>query len=254
MHLAIILKKEDRGEADELVVFLSRDLGWLRGVAKNSRKSRVRFGGHLEPLSVVELTLKPRRRDDMIWIEGSHVVDGFLNIRADIHKVAAASYFLELASMFMGEAAPDADLFDFLCHFLQTLNGSDPQPLLLLFEEIRLLGFLGVQPVFGPCAACGQKIDPGQPVAFVSAQGGVCHIHCVCADIAYTTLSPETVVVIQRALSLSPQAAGRLRLSNNGMDELRRALSSFVRFMSGHEIRSLKFLERIAGRPLKKQD
>ena len=37
---SIILKKYDFGEADELVVFLSRELGWLRGVAKNAKKSR----------------------------------------------------------------------------------------------------------------------------------------------------------------------------------------------------------------------
>jgi DNA repair protein RecO (recombination protein O) len=246
VHLAIILKKEDRGEADELVVLLSRELGWLRGVAKNSRRSRIRFGGHLEPLSVVEFSLRPRQRDDLVWVEDSQVVEGFLGIRTDIRRVAAAAYFLELSSLFMGEASPDTNLFDFLRRFLRTLDSAQPQQLLLLFEEIRLLALLGLQPSFGPCAACGEKLDPGTAVAFEPTQGGACHAHCVGAGLQHTTLSPETVAIIQRGLTLDTQTAARLRLSRKGLDEIRRALSSFVRFMRGHEISSLTFMEGMA--------
>ena len=89
---SIILKKYDFGEADELVVFLSRELGWLRGVAKNAKKSRIRFGGHLEPLSLVDFTLRPRKKDDLVWIDESQVIHGFLLIRSDIAKVARAQY------------------------------------------------------------------------------------------------------------------------------------------------------------------
>ncbi len=244
--MAIILRKEDRGEADELVVFMSRELGWLRGVAKNSRKSRVRFGGHLETFSAVELSLRPRRRDDLVWIEDSQVVEGFLGIRSEIGKVAAASYFLELSSLFMGEGSPDPSLFDFLHRFLRDLDAADPQPLVLLFDEIRLLGMLGLQPSFGPCAACGDRFEPGRQVGFVPAHGGACHLHCVGHGMGYTHLSPETVTIVQRGLVLDVPAASRLRLSRKGLDELRRGLSAFVRFMRGREVRSLAFLESLA--------
>jgi len=93
----MILKKQDRGEADELVIFLSRELGWLRGVAKNAKKSRVRFGGHLEPFSLVDLTIRSRQKDTMVWIDESQALHGFLGIRSDIKKVAQAAYFFELS-------------------------------------------------------------------------------------------------------------------------------------------------------------
>ncbi|MEW6350925.1 MAG: DNA repair protein RecO [Thermodesulfobacteriota bacterium] len=246
MHLAIILRKEDRGEADELVVFMSRDLGWLRGVAKNSRRSRVRFGGHLETFSAVELSLRPRRRDDLVWIEDSQVVEGFLGIRKEIGKVAAASYFLELASLFMGEGSPEPPLFDFLHHFLRELDATEPQPLVLLFDEIRLLGMLGLQPSFGHCAACGGNFEAGSQAAFVPAHGGACHMHCVGPGMGSTPLSPQTVAIVQRGLQLDAPAASRLRLSRKGLDELRRALSAFVRFMRGREVKSLAFIESLA--------
>ena len=51
---ALILRSYQLGEADRIVVFLTRDRGKKRGVAKNARQSRRRFGGALEPLTCGE--------------------------------------------------------------------------------------------------------------------------------------------------------------------------------------------------------
>ena len=49
---ALILRTYKLGESDRIVVFLTRDRGKKRGVAKNARQSRRRFGGALEPHDV----------------------------------------------------------------------------------------------------------------------------------------------------------------------------------------------------------
>src|SRR5258708_39574338 len=49
---ALILRTYKLGESDRIVVFLTRDRGKKRGVAKNARQSRRRFGGGLEPMTV----------------------------------------------------------------------------------------------------------------------------------------------------------------------------------------------------------
>src|SRR3974377_2076186 len=48
---ALILRTYKLGESDRIVVFLTRDRGKKRGVARNARQSRRRFGGALEPLT-----------------------------------------------------------------------------------------------------------------------------------------------------------------------------------------------------------
>ncbi|MBI5251383.1 MAG: DNA repair protein RecO, partial [Desulfomonile tiedjei] len=179
MVSSLILKKQDRGEADELVVFLSRELGWLRGIAKNAKKSRVRFGGHLETFSLVDLTLRPRKKDDLVWIDESQVIHGHIGIRSDIAKVTRAAYFLELASVFLPEDSPDADLFDFLHDFLDSLESGNPSSLCLLLDEIRLLGLLGYSPRFDVCTGCGKPLEPGQEGVFSPPLGGVCHRLCI---------------------------------------------------------------------------
>ena len=49
---ALILRTYKLGEADRIVVFLTRDRGKKRGVAKNAARSRRRFGGAPEPVTV----------------------------------------------------------------------------------------------------------------------------------------------------------------------------------------------------------
>jgi DNA repair protein RecO (recombination protein O) len=241
---SIILKKQDRGEADELVFFLSRDVGWLRGVAKNAKKSRVRFGGHLEPFSLVDLTLRPRKKDDLVWIDESQVIHGRLAIRADIAKVARAAYFMELASVFLPEDSPDPALFDFLHDFLEMLESTNPTALSLLFDEIRLLGLLGYSPRFDVCTGCGKPFESGREGIFSPGLGGVCHRACLPAGESQDlVISPGTLAVVRRGLELGGEAARRLRLNRQGLEEIRRALSAFVKYLRGGEISSLRFLE-----------
>ena len=48
---ALILRTYKLNDADRIVVFLTRDRGKKRGVAKGARRLRSRFRGALEPLT-----------------------------------------------------------------------------------------------------------------------------------------------------------------------------------------------------------
>jgi DNA repair protein RecO (recombination protein O) len=243
---SMILKKQDRGEADELVIFLSRELGWLRGVAKNAKKSRVRFGGHLEPFSLVDLTIRSRQKDTMVWIDEAQALHGFLGIRSDIQKVAQAAYFFELTYGLLPENQPDKDLFEFLAIFLYELETTHFKPVRYLLEEIRLLGKLGYAPRFDTCPNCGEKISVGQSAFFSLSLGGACHRECLAAtDPTDLVFSPSTIALVRRGLEMPRQAANRLSLNRSGRNELRRTISAFVKHLLGKQLNSLAFLEKM---------
>jgi DNA repair protein RecO (recombination protein O) len=244
---SIILKKQDLGEADELVVFLSRDLGWLSGVAKNAKRSRVRFGGHLEQLALVDLVLRSRKRDSLVWIDDAQVTRGFLGIRANIARVARAMYFLELTGAFLPEGLPDTEIFDFLVEFLAALEDSDPRSVRFVLDEIRLLGLLGYAPRFDVCPSCGLVLDRGQEAVFSPSKGGACHRSCLDPEEDTTLLlSPDTLAVVRRGLEMEHRKAERLKLGKKSREEIRKALSAFVRYLRGADISSLAFLEGMA--------
>lgn len=245
---SIILKKQDWSEADELVVFFSRDLGWLRGIAKNSKRSRVRFGGHLEPLSVVDLALRQRKKDGLVWIDEAQVQRGFLGIRSEISRVALALYFLELASIFLPEDQSDPLVFDFVLGFLERLEEGQETAILSILDELRVLGLLGYAPRFDLCPACGKALTAGEEAVFSPTLGGACHLHCLAAgEDRSLLLSPATLAVVRRGLQVEMSVARRLRLHRNGIEEARRTLSAFVRHLRGEDVKSLSFLEKLTG-------
>src|SRR6188472_4136349 len=65
---ALILRTYRLGESDRIVVFLTRDRGKRRGVAKNARRSRRRFGGALEPMTVGRVEYLERERRDLVFL------------------------------------------------------------------------------------------------------------------------------------------------------------------------------------------
>mgnify|MGYP003579399158 CR=1 FL=1 len=66
---ALILRTYKLGEADSIVVFLTRDRGKKRGVAKNARQSRRRFGGGLEPMTCGRVGYHERERRDLVLLD-----------------------------------------------------------------------------------------------------------------------------------------------------------------------------------------
>jgi DNA repair protein RecO (recombination protein O) len=242
---SIILGKKERGEADELVVFFSRELGWLRGIAKNARKSRIRFAGRLEPLSIVELNLRTRKKDDLVWIDDSEMIRAYSNIRSDPVRVAWSTYFLEICYLLLAEAHPEPHIFDLTHEFLEKLDQSLPPVFIMLLHEIRLLAVVGYGPRFDSCPVCGLPFKPSDRAVFSPLFGGACHLSCVPDPQSWDVeLSPSTLAIIRRGLQTDSETAKRLRLSKTSQKEVRAALSQFVRYLRGGEVNSLLFLEK----------
>src|SRR6478735_4525091 len=94
---ALILRTYKLGESDRIVVFLTRDRGKKRGVAKNARQSRRRFGGGLEPMTCGRVAYVERERSPLSAEDGE--------------ALGYVSYFAELIDEWAQEADPNEPLF-----------------------------------------------------------------------------------------------------------------------------------------------
>jgi DNA repair protein RecO (recombination protein O) len=65
---ALILRTYKLGEADRIVVFLTRDRGKKRGVAKGARRARSRFLGALEPLTEARVAYFEKERRELVGL------------------------------------------------------------------------------------------------------------------------------------------------------------------------------------------
>ena len=71
---ALILRTYKLGEADRIVVFLTRDRGKKRGVAKGARRPRSRYMGALEPLTRGEVAYFEREQRELVQLNYVDVV------------------------------------------------------------------------------------------------------------------------------------------------------------------------------------
>ena len=139
---ALILRTYKLGESDRIVVFLTRDRGKKRGVAKNARQSRRRFGGALEPLTYGRVGYMERERRDLVRLDYVELLRSPLSA-VDGEALGYVGYFAELIDEWAQEADPNETLFRLGASMVEAIAiGAPIQPLARYFEYwlLRLQG------------------------------------------------------------------------------------------------------------------
>jgi DNA repair protein RecO (recombination protein O) len=139
---ALILRTYKLAESDRIVVFLTRDRGKKRGVAKNARQSRRRFGAALEPLTYGRVGYLERERRDLVSL---HYVEPVRSPLAavDSDALGYVGYFAELIDEWAQEADPNEPLFRLGASMVEAIAIGVPiEPLARYFEHwlLRLQG------------------------------------------------------------------------------------------------------------------
>ena len=139
---ALILRTHKLGESDRIVVFLTRDRGKKRGVAKNARQSRRRFGGALEPMTVGRVGYVERERRDLVRLEYVEPIRSPMSA-AVMESLGYVSYFAELIDEWAQENDANEPLFRLGASVVEAMAASVPiEPLARYFEHwlLRLQG------------------------------------------------------------------------------------------------------------------
>ena len=79
---AVVLRTWPVHEADLIVSFFTRDYGRVRGVAKSALKSRKRFGGALEPMTVARAWFAERPRQELVRLDQLEIMRSPLSRRS----------------------------------------------------------------------------------------------------------------------------------------------------------------------------
>jgi len=142
---ALVLRTYKLGEADRIVVFLTRDRGKKRGVAPNARKSRKRFGAALEPLTEVRISYFEKERRDLVGVNYAEPVRSPMSAVSP-EALGYSHYFAELIDEWAAEADVDERLYRLGCSALEALVSGVPLEALARYFECWLLRLQGVYP------------------------------------------------------------------------------------------------------------
>ena len=144
---ALVLRTYKLGEADRIVVFLTRDRGKKRGVAKGARRQRSRFLGALEPLTEVRVAYFEKEQRELVGLNYAET------IRSPLARVTEGlgyvGYFAELLDEWAQEADADDRLYRLGASMLDALGADAPVEPLARYFEYWLLRLQGVYPESG---------------------------------------------------------------------------------------------------------
>ena len=107
---ALVLRTYKLGEADRIVVFLTRDRGKKRGVAQSARRPRSRFAGALEPLTEVRVAYFEKEQRELVSLNYAEPVRSPLST-PNPDALGYSAYFAELIDACAADADADERLF-----------------------------------------------------------------------------------------------------------------------------------------------
>lgn len=142
---ALVLRTYKLGEADRIVVFLTRDRGKKRGVAQGARRPRSKFRGALEALTEVRVAYFEKERRELVSLNYAETIRSPLG-SATPEGLAYSHYFAELIDACAADSDADERLFRLGCSVLDALATGTPADALARYFECWLLRLQGVYP------------------------------------------------------------------------------------------------------------
>ena len=242
----IVLRLVDTGESDRVVTLLTRERGKVGAYARGARASRRRFGGSLEPFTLVAAEVRERAGSELLGLDSVAPLDAFGGIRGDLARIACAGYAAELARELVRDHEPHEELFELLAAYLGALAARPARPAGLRAFELGALRAAGLSPRLDACARCGGEIDPARAARFDPGQGGVlCGACGPLATPGTPSLSAATAAALARLAEGGLEAAEAEPLAPPVGREARDALGAFVEYHLGRRLQARRFREEV---------
>jgi DNA repair protein RecO (recombination protein O) len=240
---AVVLRTWPVQEADLIVSFFTRDYGRVKGIAKAALKSRKRFGGALEPMTVVRAWFAERPRQELVRLDQLEIVRSPLSAPVDHARMAVLSFFAELLDEALPEHDPQETVFRLLLAVLERTTVEQPWMPLTYFS-LWMTRLMGLLPDIGHCTACGDSLVAGETSFNSLGDGLFCGLH---RNGSTNGLSADSWQLAQRMLRLPASAFAAEPWPRRRAQDLRRfTLQSLERHLE-RKLRSAEALARLGG-------
>ena len=237
---ALILRTYKLGETDRIVVFLTRDRGKKRGVAKGARRPRSRYTGALEPMTRAGVAYYEREQRDLVRLNYVETVRSPLSA-STAEALGHVGYFADLIDEWAPESHADERLFRLGASMVDAIADGAPIDRLARYFEYWLLRLQGVYPGLA-CSACGSSLAKG---AVMPPRDHVFVCRRCAPEAGGTVLSLGAMRFLTAAGSLRPDRLDNLPLSTAGSHELETAHRRLINLHLEKEPRSARVLREM---------
>lgn len=232
-----ILKKENRGESDQLFWIYTKDFGQITVSAKGIRKLNSKLRGSIQIfyLSGVEFVQGRAYKT----LTDAVLIEKFPALRKNLLKLRLAYRFARIFCGLVKNEAVDEDLWPLLYRFFSELNQSDLSLDKALFFYYfffwNLLDALGYHPELYHCVFCRKKIASSQTFWRPYDGGLICPNCFEKAAAKPQKINAQTVKVLRVFLSREWKTARLLKADPVVFQELKVISRKYFHFI--HEKR-----------------
>jgi DNA repair protein RecO (recombination protein O) len=162
----VILKTYSLAEADKIVVLLTENEGLIRGVAKGAKRLKSRFGGGLEPFSIIHISYFQKEERELVSIGRVELVRSFFEAAGNPRFLQKFSYLAELLLEFAPPHDPNERLYRMARVCLETA-AADAESLdsIGLYFELWILKLGGYLPDWNKCSNCKKQFTASEPAS-----------------------------------------------------------------------------------------
>jgi DNA repair protein RecO (recombination protein O) len=237
---ALILRTYKLGEVDRIVVFLTRDRGKKRGVARGARRVRSRFIGALEPMTRAGVAYYEREQRELVRINYVEPLRSPLSGPSG-EALGHVGYFAELIDEWAPEAHADERLYRLGSSMTEAIAaGAQIEPLARYFEY-WLLRLQGVYPSLVSCPGCAEPLVAGA----VMPPREDLFVCPVCAPPGGSTVGVEALKFLKAAGATAPDRLESLPLQARASRELETIHRRLLNLHLEKELKSARVLREM---------
>jgi len=208
-----ILKKEDRGETNQLFTIYTKEFGKLEILAKAIRKtsSKLRSGMELFYLSEIEFIQGKTYKT----LTDAILIEKFENIRKGLKKLSIAYKISELLNNLISGQEADKKIWQLLLEtFTQLNNWKIKNSLKIIYYYFfwNFISILGYQPELYNCIFCQNKLMPKELFFSLKEGGVICHNCFEKTKISTEKIEPEVIKILRIILEKKWQTLSKLKI------------------------------------------
>ena len=224
-----ILKKKNRGEADQILTIYTKDFGRLEVLAKSIRKiaSKLRSGAEIFCLSEIEFVQGKNYKT----LTDALVIKKFENLKRSLLRLKIAYKISETFDHLVKGEGIDEKIWYLLKETFAKLNNPQSKhfnlQLIYYYFLWNLLSISGYQPELYHCILCQKRLRP-EKIYFSQREGGVVCQSCFQKTKLAIPIKPEIVKIFREILKKNWKILSRLKVEKIYLQSLEKISKNYL--------------------------
>jgi DNA repair protein RecO (recombination protein O) len=232
---SLVIKTYGLGDADRIVVLLTRDHGVVRGVAKGAKRLKSRFGSSLEPFSIVRANYFEKDSVELVSIQKIELIQSNFAAASNPDFLQKFAYLGELLVTLSPPHDPNEILYRMVRSCVESAAANAAGLLGIgVYFELWMLHLSGYMPDWSRCDQCSRLFDQIEETSVRA------NFHLMCGNCRRSGgygLSSRARGLVASARRLSPDDFVMSAAEDGGsLDELSAVLKEMISRSIGRKV------------------